>query len=52
MSDQEIVNQVLRRLGKIVEEVYLDPEKRKEYLTIGDLRKLINYALKQEQNGK
>ena len=52
MSDEEIVNQVLRRLGKIVKEVYLDPIKREQYLTIGDLRKLVYYALKQEQNGK
>ena len=49
MTDQEIVTRVLRRLGKIVKEVYLDPEKREEYLTIGDLKKLIEYSLKKER---
>lgn len=54
MSPEEIedmTDKVLRRLAAIVSSLYQDAEERKRALTLGELRKLIAYAL-QEENEK
>lgn len=51
-EDRALVDQVLRELGKTVNELYKHEEKREQYLTIGELRKIIYLTVKRTRDDR